>query len=138
MLDRLYICATCVRDAPLAPGEASRGQRLITAVRRLLEDGTLAKYRLALRQVHCLNGCPSPCNVSLRGQAKYTLRFSRLTPAHASAVVAFYHAYVAAESGDVPEEQWPEGLQGKLTVRTPPPHLLFGDRPKESTAPMRD
>lgn len=122
-LDRLYVCRTCVRDKPLAAGEASRGRRLIEAVQARMaarEPGP----EFALRQVNCLNGCLSPCNIALRGQGKYHLRFSRLKPDDAAAVVAMAALYAAASDGDVGKERWPEILQDKLTVRTPPPQLL--------------
>lgn len=151
---RLYVCTTCVRDLPLAPDEPSRGRRLADALVRALageggEDGggdgldrgqSQSRSRgrgrgnsgsggLRLLQVPCLNGCLNPCNVALRASGKYNLRFSRLSPDDAGAVVELARAYAAHPTGDVPEDAWPEALRGKRTVRTPPPHLLLGDPP---------
>lgn len=114
-----------MRDAPLRPGEASRGSRLAAAVAGAFADSGLAG-RLTLRRATCLSGCPSPCNVAFRGERKYNLRFSRLDAADAGAVLEFAALYVASESGDVPETEWPAALRGKATVRMPPPHLLLG------------
>lgn len=125
---RLYACITCVRDLRLAPGETTRGQQLAEALGRRLDgegDGA-ADPRLHFLKVPCLNGCLNPCNVALRASGKYNLRFSRLEPEDAAAVLEFARAYLEHPTGDVPEEEWPEALRGKRTVRTPPPHLLLG------------
>lgn len=122
---RLYVCTTCVRDLALAPDEPSRGRRLADAlVRALAGEGGLR-----LLQVPCLNGCLNPCNVALRASGKYNLRFSRLSPDDAGAVVELARAYAGHPTGDVPEDAWPEALRGKRTVHTPPPHLLLGHPP---------
>ena len=121
-IHRLYVCTTCVRDLRLTPGEPSRGKRLADQ----LEPGLDADPRLHFIKVPCLNGCLSPCNVALRASGKFNLRFSRLAPEDAAAVLAFARTYMDHATGDVPEEQWPEALRGKRTVRTPPPHLLLG------------
>jgi predicted metal-binding protein len=136
-IHRLYVCTTCVRDLRLAPGEPSRGQRLAEELERGLngregdddgdDDGGIGTDpRLHFIKVPCLNGCLSPCNVALRASGKFNLRFSRLGPDDAAAVLAFARTYLEHPTGDVPEEEWPEALRGRRTVRTPPPHLLLG------------
>ena len=129
-IHRLYACTTCVRDLRLAPDEGSRGQQLADQLERGLDDaangGGGAAPRLHFIKVPCLNGCLSPCNVALRASGKFNLRFSRLEPGDAAAVLAFARTYMDHPTGDVPEEEWPEALRGKRTVRTPPPHLLLG------------
>ena len=64
--------------------------------------------------------------MALRASGKFNLRFSRLGPDDAAAVLTFARTYLEHPTGDVPEEAWPEALRGKRTVRTPPPHLLLG------------
>ena len=129
-IHRLHVCTTCVRDLRLAPDESSRGQRLAEELERGLdgEGGGHRGPRLHLIKVPCLNGCLRPCNVALRASGKYNLRFSRLEPGDAAAVLAFARIYLDHSTGDVPEAKWPEALRGKRTVRTPPPHLLLGGR----------
>ncbi len=114
------MCTTCERAAPLAPGESSRGRRLADAVAEALaaHEGGAA---LTLRRVSCLNGCPSPCNVALRGQGKYRLRLSRMSSEDAPAVVALAVAYAEHATGNPPRERWPAGLAERLTARAPPP-----------------
>jgi len=114
-----------MRDKPLAEGEPSLGQALADAVANTLVEDDLNRV-LCLRRVSCLNGCKSPCNIALRGERKFNLRFSCLRPTDAEAVLAIARAYIDSATGDVPETDWPDTLRGKLTVRTPPPHLLLG------------
>lgn len=114
-----------MRDGPLGPGERTRGQRLGDEIeRRLRARPTIPDLHLI--RAPCLNGCPSPCNVSLRCAGKYSLRFSRLDAGDADAIVEFTLMYLTHVSGDVSESDWPASLRGKRTVNTPPPHLLFG------------
>jgi len=120
VIDRLYVCQTCERDRRVAPGESTRGRRLGDAVAAALERVD-ADDRLALRRVSCLSGCPSPCNVALRGQRKTALRFSRLCEEDAQAIVDFALRYAESATGEVPGEAWPDGLAERLTVRVPPP-----------------
>ena len=118
-VSRIHICATCKRDEALAQDEPSRGQLLLDAVRKVLRQEALEE-RITLRQVHCLNGCPRPCNVSFRGEHKHTLRFSRLSSQDADAIAAFAVLYADSETGDIDETQWPAPLLGKLSANTPP------------------
>ena len=67
--DRLYICQTCMRDKPLAPGEPSLGRQLADAVAETIVANGLEET-IPLRRVSCLNGCKSHCNVALRGNRK--------------------------------------------------------------------
>jgi predicted metal-binding protein len=117
----LYVCETCIRDAPVAVGAPTFGRRLADAIEALLADGRDDTRDLQLRRVLCLNGCLSPSNIALRTRGKYTLRFGRLEPADAPAVLDFAARYLASTDGNVPERDWPEALRGKNTVRTPPP-----------------
>ena len=113
-----------MRDKPLGQGQPSLGRQLADAVVSVLAEDDLNEV-LSLRRVSCLNGCKSPCNIALRGERKFNLRFSRLQPADAEAVLAIARAYIDSATGDVPETDWPDAMRGKLTVRTPPPHLLL-------------
>ena len=116
-----------MRDGPLGSGGRTRGQRLGDEIERCLRARP-TKPDLHLIRAPCLNGCPSPCNVSLRCAGKYSLRFSRLDADDAEAIVAFALVYLAHPDGNVSESDWPARLRGKRTVYTPPPHLLFGSR----------
>ena len=125
--NKLYACETCVRDLNLAPGEKSRGQQLIDELKRLLQQETAQDIPIeavpldfAFRVVSCLNGCLSPCNIALRCRGKYHLRFSRLNPTDAAAILAFAKLYAASTDGEVTQAEWPPELVDKMTVKIPP------------------
>ncbi len=116
----LYICRSCVWSEAQRERDGKRqGEFLLEAIRQEIDRTPLPKNS-ALRAVHCLNGCKSPCNVAFRSPGKHGLRFSRLTPEDSSDVLSFFSLYRDSEIGDVPETETPESLRGKLTVRTPP------------------
>jgi predicted metal-binding protein len=118
--NKLYACETCVRDLRLVPGQSSRGQELIDALRSSLQQEPPSAPDFAVRVVSCLNGCLNPCNIALRCRGKYSLRFSRLTPQDAAAVLSFARLYAASADGNIAPQQWPEVLRGKMTVCIPP------------------
>ncbi|HEX4043662.1 MAG TPA: DUF1636 domain-containing protein [Xanthobacteraceae bacterium] len=119
MAAHLYICETCVRDLPVGAGDKTLGRQLADAVVERLR--TIHSPSSVLhRVVMCLNGCPRPCNVALRGAHKCSLRLGRLTPTDATDVVDFFLEYAASPDGDVPWERWPAKLRDKVTMRTPP------------------
>lgn len=116
----VYICRSCVwSEAARERAGKRQGTFLLEAVREAAHADPLPKG-LALRAVHCLNGCRSPCNVAFRAPGKHHLRFSRLVPEDAVAVLAYARAYRASPTGAVPEAETPPALHGKMTVRTPP------------------
>ncbi len=119
----LYVCRSCVWSEAQRERDGKRqGEFLLEAIKQEI-DGTPLPNNSALRAVHCLNGCKSPCNVAFRSPGKHGLRFSRLTPENACDVLSFLSSYRDSEVGDVPETEMPESLRGRLTVRTPPPPI---------------
>ncbi|MEZ5593298.1 MAG: DUF1636 family protein [Gammaproteobacteria bacterium] len=62
------------------------------------------------------------------GAGKYSVRFSRLLPADAPALLEFARYYASCADGMVPAADWPQNLQGKLTARTPPARMLRVDQ----------
>ena len=119
----LYVCRSCVwSEAQREIDDRRQGDFLLEAIKQEIERVPLPQ-NTGLRAVHCLNGCKSPCNVAFRSPGKHGLRFSRLAPENAGEVLSFLGAYLDSEVGDVPETAVPEGMRGKLTVRTPPPPI---------------
>ena len=119
----LYVCRSCVwSEAQREIDDRRQGDFLLEAIKQEIERVPLPQ-NTGLRAVHCLNGCKSPCNVAFRSPGKHGLRFSRLTPENAGEVLSLLGAYLDSEVGDVPETAVPEGMRGKLTVRTPPPPI---------------
>lgn len=113
---KLFVCRTCVRDQRVPPGEPTEGSKLYGAL-----EAALAKAGgdVVLRGTACLNGCPSPCNASVRGHGKALLRFSRLTPADAPALIRMAQLYLRHKTGELAEKDLPEPLRGKLSARAP-------------------
>ena len=115
-----YICRSCVWSESARERDGKRqGTFLLDAVRDMIEAEPLPDT-LNLRAVYCLNGCKSPCNVGFRAAGKHHVRFSRLTPENAADVLAYARTYQASTDGDVPEDETPAAMRGKMTVRTPP------------------
>ena len=115
-----YVCRSCVWTQTARERDGKRqGTFLLEAVRQLIETDPLPAT-LNLRAVYCLNGCLSPCNVAFRAAGKHHVRFSRLTPENAADVLAYARVYQASPTGEVPEDETPEAMRGKMTVRTPP------------------
>lgn len=126
----LYVCRSCVwSEAQRERDDRRQGDFLLEAINQELKRVPLPQNS-GMRAVHCLNGCKSPCNVAFRSPGKHGLRFSHLTPDNAGEVLSFLGAYFESEVGDVPEADTPEGLRGKLTVRTPPPPIRPVNRSK--------
>ena len=115
-----YVCRSCVWTQTARERDGKRqGTFLLEAVRQLIEADPLPET-LNLRAVYCLNGCLSPCNAAFRAAGKHHVRFSRLTPENAADVLAYARAYQASATGEVPEDETPEAMRGKMTVCTPP------------------
>ena len=115
-----YVCRSCVWSESARERDGKRqGTFLLDAVRDLIDAEPLPES-LNLRAVYCLNGCKSPCNVGFREAGKHHVRFSHLTPEDAADVIAYARAYQASATGEVPEDETPAAMRGKMTVRTPP------------------
>ena len=126
----LYVCRSCVwSEAQRERDDRRQGDFLLEAINQEIERVPLPQNS-GLRAVHCLNGCKTPCNVAFRSPGKHGLRFSHLTPENAGEVLSFLGAYFESEVGNVPEADIPEGLRGKLTVRTPLPPIRSINRLK--------
>jgi predicted metal-binding protein len=121
---KLFICQTCNRNVGLASGARSRGALLTQAFEEALESEPLDDVIIV--RVECLSACLNPCNVAFRAARKYSLRFSRITPVEVPAILQLLVAYMQHETGDVPVEDWPQGLEGRLSARYAAPHELLG------------
>ena len=120
-MHKLFICQTCNRNVGLVAGESSRGALLTQAFVQVLEEHPIDD--LLLVRVQCLSACLNPCNVAFRADRKTSLRFSRINPVDVPAMLQLFAAYIQHASGEVPGEQWPPGLQERVSARYASPHL---------------
>jgi len=113
---KLFVCRTCVRDRRVPEGEKTAGYILYDTLEAAIDA---SGGGIPLRGTACLNGCPSPCNASVRGHGKALLRFSRLTPEDVPALVRLARLYLKHKTGDLSEQDMPESLRSKLSARAP-------------------
>lgn len=113
---KLFVCRTCVRDLRVPPGEKTAGETLYDAIEAANDA---AGGLVPLRGTACLNGCPSPCNASVRGHGKALLRFSKLAPEDAPALIRLAQAYLRHKTGELGEKELPESLRPKVSARAP-------------------
>lgn len=111
---RIFICTTCNRYAPTAAGETSPGLRLALAMK---QEAATGGHSVAIRMVECLNTCPQPCAAALREPGKVVLRFGRLGPEDAPALLEAAEAYARTPDGDLPASALPGRLREKITGR---------------------
>jgi predicted metal-binding protein len=109
---RIFICTTCNRYVPAPAGEMSPGLKLAQEMKR---TAAAAGTGLAVRMVECLNTCPQPCAAALREPGKVVIRFGRLEPEDAPALIAVAEAYGQSRNGTLPETAMPERLRPKVT-----------------------
>lgn len=111
---RIFICTTCDRYAPRPAGEELPGLTLALAMKRA---AAMAGKSVTVRMVECLNTCPQPCAAALREPGKTVLRFGRLEPEDAPALLETAEAYARTPDGDLPARSLPGRLREKLTDR---------------------
>lgn len=109
---RIFVCTTCNRYAQAPMGEITPGLRLAQAMKLAAAS---AGTSLAVRMVECLNTCPQPCAAALREPGKAVIRFGRLDPEDAPALLAVAEAYAQAPRGDVAANAIPARLRAKIT-----------------------
>jgi predicted metal-binding protein len=105
----LLICRTCPRDEPAT---GSFGVALDRAVADRADD-------VRVRHVPCLGGCPNAGNVALDSPGKPRVRFSRITPDDADAVLDAARRYDSSPEGMPGDWDVPSELAGRLTATTP-------------------
>ncbi|MGH7122026.1 MAG: DUF1636 family protein [Acetobacteraceae bacterium] len=114
MNGRIFVCTTCDRYAAAPPGDPTPGQLLAQAMKRRAAE---IASPIVIRTVECLNACPKPCTAALRAPGKMIMRFSRLTPEDAPALLDAARGYAESADGNLPEEALAPRLSGKLAGR---------------------
>ncbi len=116
MSGRIFVCLTCDRYAPRAPNEPTPGRRLAAA---LMAGTNTPEHPVTVRTVECLNGCPHPCTAALRTPGKCIIRFSRLQPEDAPALIEMAERYAESADGNLADETFPPALRSKISLRVP-------------------
>ena len=121
MRHTMYVCRSCVWSEAQREIDGKRqGIFLIDEIEKRRAKWAY-EDKITLRVVFCLGGCLNPCDVGFRSPGKYFLRFNKLTPDDAQALLDFAEMYHDSEDGDVASEHRPERLRENLVVRVPPP-----------------
>jgi predicted metal-binding protein len=68
--------------------------------------------------VHCLSGCPKPCNLALVGPGKPYLRFARLGAGDVPAILELARRFCGSSAGEPGE--LPAAMAGRLSLRLAP------------------
>lgn len=116
MSGRIFVCLTCNRYAPPAPGEPSPGRRLADA---LAASACKPDHQVTVRTVQCLNGCPKPCTAALRAPGKRLFRLSGLSPEDAPSLIELAERYAVSVDGNLAPGEFPAGLREKISLRVP-------------------
>ncbi|GMA19169.1 DUF1636 family protein [Arsenicicoccus piscis] len=112
----LLVCSTCPRYDRHRSGHFGRALR-----RAIAED----PRDVPVRSVACLGGCPDHGVVALDGPGMARVRFTRLEPVDARAVITAAQAHAASPTGD--PQAWPvppeiaDRLSSVTTKRAPQP-----------------
>ena len=114
----IYVCRPCDRDAPPGSPAQLAGQRLTHACGSAI--ASRPDCDLIVREVDCLNGCPQPCNVSLRGARLPTLRFSQVVTDDIPALLDLALRYWTPDRRSDIQESIRDTLRAKLTAYIPP------------------
>jgi predicted metal-binding protein len=118
----LVMCSTCrfPDGRKLADDGRTGGQTLIAEMRGLLAE--LGRSDVQVEEQTCLWNCTQSCSVAIRD----TQRFSYVTGKHvatreqALAILQWFDAHGATETGEVPFKQWPDAMRGHFIARIPP------------------
>jgi predicted metal-binding protein len=73
----------------------------------------------------CLWNCTRPCSVVMRDDERfsYVTGSNEPTKAQAEAILEWFDAHGATETGEVPFKQWPQAMRGHFIARMPPVKL---------------
>jgi predicted metal-binding protein len=121
----LVICSTCKysADSKLAPDGRTGGAILIEAMQDVLAEQ--GRSDISVQSQICLWNCTRPCSVVIRDDERfsYVTGGNEPTKAQAEAILEWFDAHGATETGEVPFKQWPQAMRGHFIARMPPVKL---------------
>ena len=118
----IVICTTCKHADGRKLDEQGRsaGAILIAEMERLLAEKGRGDVSLATQA--CLWNCTRPCSVVIRDDERfsYVTGGNAPTRAQAEAILTWFDAHGATETGEVPFRQWPDAMRVHFIARMPP------------------
>lgn len=116
-------CSTCRHSAQARDDDRGvRGGARLAGALRAMRDADERYAAIAVQEMPCLFACKDFCTVHLRAPGKVSYVLGRFTPdeAAARAILDYAVHYAASEHGQVPFQDWPEGVKGHFITRSPP------------------
>ncbi len=118
----LVVCSTCKfsAEAKHAPDGRTGGEILIAAMHDVLAEQE--RNDVSVQTQICLWNCTRPCSVVMRDDERfsYVTGGNEPTKAQAEAILQWFDAHGATETGEVPFKQWPQAMRGHFIARMPP------------------
>ncbi|MDE2445866.1 MAG: DUF1636 domain-containing protein [Alphaproteobacteria bacterium] len=118
----LVICSTCKYspESKTGPDGRTGGEMLIAEIQGLLADHR--RYDVIVQSQICLWNCSRPCSVVMRDDERYSYVTGGNAPtrAQAEAILEWFDAHGATDTGEVPFKQWPQAMRGHFIARVPP------------------
>ncbi len=107
----------------MAPDGRTGGAILIEAMQGVLAER--GRDDVSLQIQACLWNCTKPCSVVMRDDERfsYVTGGNEPTKAQAEAILEWFDAHGATETGEVPFKQWPQAMRGHFIARMPPVKL---------------
>ncbi len=118
----IVMCTTCRHSAAekFGPDGRTGGETLIAHMRDVLTERLQNDVSLHIQA--CLWNCKRHCSVILRDDERFTYFTGDHVPerAQAEAIVEWFTAHGATDTGEVPFRQWPDRMRGHFIARIPP------------------
>jgi len=115
------MCTTCRYSVAEKTGSDGRtgGEMLIAHMREALAAREPSGIRLQTQA--CLWNCKRHCSVVLSDDQRFTYFTGDHEPsrAQAEAILDWFEAHGASETGEVPFRQWPDRMRGHFIARIP-------------------
>ncbi len=117
----IIMCTTCRHSVAekFGPGGLTGGETLIAHMRDAMAE---RGQDVEIQTQACLWNCKRHCSVILRDDQRFTYFTGDHVPEReqAEAILDWFAAHGASETGEVPFRQWPDRMRGHFIARIPP------------------
>ena len=123
----VIVCITCGQQAESVEGRRP-GEHFADRVEEVLQARRTSSAKgpaIQLQRTQCLMSCQRSCSAALHEEGKYSYVFGEFSPdsKSAEALLDFAAGYHVSDTGQVPFNQWPQGIKGHFVARIPPIEL---------------